>query len=77
MTSANKVSATDRDVGGNSRSREVHRGPRKKASFIEDRMGRELGFGEVKRARRQKTRISGGMMRRTHEGLRQGGERTA
>lgn len=70
MTSA-KVSATDRDVGGN------HRGPVKKASFTEDRRGRELEFGEVKRAWRQKTRISGGMMQHTHEGLRQGGERTA
>lgn len=76
MTSA-KVSATDRDVGGNPRSREVHRGSVKKASFTEDRRGRELEFGEVKRAWRQKTRISGGMMQHTHEGLRQGGERTA
>lgn len=55
MTNA-KVSASDRDIGGNSRSREIHRGAMKKA-----RVGRALGFGEVKRAQRAED---------THQGKR-------
>lgn len=40
-----------RDTGGRSGSRGVCRGAIK-ASFMKDRVGHELGFGEVKRTQR-------------------------
>ena len=43
---------TDRDTVGNSRSREVHSGAMEKASFMEDRVRPELGFGEVKKSKK-------------------------
>lgn len=55
MTNA-KVSASDRNIGGDSTSREIHRGTMKKAG-----VGHELGFGEVKRAQRAEE---------THQGRR-------
>lgn len=41
-----------------------------KASFMEDSIGHELGFGEVYKAQRTETHINGGMLQHKLEVLR-------
>lgn len=63
-------SATHGYIGSDSRSREVPKGAMEKASFMEDSIGHELGFGEVYKAQRTETHINGGMLQHKLEVLR-------
>lgn len=46
-----KVCATDPEISGDSRSREVHGGTREKASFMENRLGPGMGFRQVEKSK--------------------------
>ena len=50
--------ATGPDIGGGSRSREVHGGPREKASFMESRLEPEMGFRQVEKGREDRRNTS-------------------